>query len=292
MHAQQSLRAVCRLQWLVLASLALCCAGCEVVDINGDVRTNTSKKLPGIKPPLNAICLDVVLVERPRGDSLVGPPLWSRVDQVQSLDPDVREELRKNGFRLGVVGTNPPRVLQQLLGEQPDFAYDEASEKAKQIGGHRFFVASGGNVKIIASPVHDECEVEVPRDGERQTLTLQDAECRFRVTVEQQDNGWAKLTFIPQVFHGPNQLRYVADQEWRFEDSQRVETFFDQRFTLILGPGETIVLAADAPEGRRLGHLFFTGQGLRASQDGEFEAMPVERLLIVRLTGTGDQNLP
>lgn len=292
MHAQHSLRAVCRLRWLVWASLVWCCAGCEVVDINGDVRTNTSKKLPGIKPPLNAICLDVVLVERPRGDSLVGTSLWSRVDQVQSLDPDVREELRRNGFRLGVVGTNPPRVLQQLLGEQPDFAYDEVSEKAKQIGGHRFFVASGGNVKIIASPVHDECEVEVTRDGERQSLELQDAECRFRVTVEQQDNGWAKLTFIPQVYHGPNQLRYVADQEWRFEDSQRVETFFDQRFSLILGPGETIVLAADAPEGRRLGHLFFTGQGLRASQDGEFEAMPVERLLIVRLTGTGDQNLP
>ncbi|MFN8855215.1 MAG: hypothetical protein ACK50P_06610 [Planctomycetaceae bacterium] len=292
MAVSSLVRSVGSLRWLILAVGVWGCAGCEVFDMTGDVRPAAAKKLPGIKPPLNAICLDVVLVERPRGDSLVGAQLWNRVDQVQSLDPDVREELRRNGFRLGVVGTNPPRVLQQLLGEQPDFAYDEASEKAKQLGGHRFFVASGGNVKIISGPVHDECEFEVAREGESQTMQYQDAECRFRVTVEQQENGWAKMTFIPQVFHGPSQLRYVADQEWRFEDSQRVETFFDQRFALILGPGETVILAADAPEGRRLGHLFFTGQGIRASQDGEFEAMPVERLLIVRLTGTGDHNLP
>lgn len=261
--------------------------GCEVLKGVADGLPTTTKKIPGVRPPENAVCLDIVLVERPKGDSLLGSQLWDRVDQLHSLEAESRDGLRENGFRLGVVGTNPPRALQQLLGEHPEFLYEESAERAKQSSGHRLFVRSGGNVKIAATPRLETCDLCVERDGEEQTLSLSDAEGRFRLQVEQLESGWVKLTFVPQVYHGPNHLRYVADKEWRLEDSQRVETFFQQRFSLILGQGEMVVLAADGPDSHRLGQLFFTGKGTpRSKEDGE-DPPEVERILVVRVTATG-----
>ncbi|MCY2963262.1 MAG: hypothetical protein NT069_06345 [Planctomycetota bacterium] len=266
-------------------------AGCELLHPSDTVPTAT-RKLPNLQIPPNSVCLDVMLVERPRGDSLVGQQLWDRVDQVQSLEPEVRETLKANGFRLGVVGTNPPRALQQLMGEKPDFQYEAAAENAKQLSGHRFFIAAGSNVRIVASPIHETCELEIEREGEPQTLALNDAECRFRLAVKQKQPGWAQLEFVPQVFHGPNQRRWAADElDWKYEESQRAETFFPQRFSLTLGVGEMAVIAADGVEGKKLGQLFFTGRGVKSSQDGDEETMDVERLLIIRLTAANESDL-
>lgn len=268
------------------------CVGCELLHAPSDAIPSVARRLPTLQPPRDSVCIDVVLIERPRGDSLLGRQLWDCVDQVQSLDPETRLTLQHNGFRLGVVGTNPPHALQKLLGEKPDFQYEAVAENAKQLAGHRFFVNSGGNMRIVAGPVLETCELTVDRDGEEQTLALNDAECRFKVAVDQEQPGWVRLEFVPQVYHGPHQLRRTADESgWRFEDSQRAETFFPQRFVLTLGRGEMAIISSDGQAGGRLGHRFFTGPGINSQREGNEDAMDVERLLIVRLAGTSGTDL-
>jgi hypothetical protein len=273
------------LVWLAVLPSLVAGLGCELSPKLDESLANSVRRLPAVQPPPNSVCLDVLVVERPRGDNLLGPELWSRVDQVPALESGIRETLKRNGFRLGVVGTNPPRALQQLIGEKPNSLQETAADA--HLVGHRFFIPTGGDARIVASPLLPDCEVGVEREGEVQTLVLEEAECRFRLTVRQLQSGWAQLEFVPQVSHGPHQLRRVADEAgFRFEDGQRVETFYDQRFTLTLAVGEMALISFEGRNEPTLGSLFFAGYRTdhRDGGTGSEAATEVGRLLVIRLT--------
>src|SRR5262249_41472371 len=99
---------------LSLLASALATSGCSVFD--PPAVTRTAKKLPQLRAAPGAIQLDAVYVERPIGDPLLGPELWRYVDQVAAVDAEARGPLRRNGFRVGLVGANPPIALQKMLG--------------------------------------------------------------------------------------------------------------------------------------------------------------------------------
>lgn len=282
------------LMWLVmLPSGWLLGSGCELSPRLDESLSNAARRLPAVQPPPNSVCLDVLVVERPRGDTLLGPELWSRVDQVPALEKGIRDTLKRNGFRLGVVGTNPPRALQQLIGEKPSGLQETAADA--HLVGHRFFIPTGSDARIVASPLIPECEVQVEREGESQTLVLGEAECRFRLTVRQLQAGWAQLEFVPQVSHGPHLLRRVADDSgFRFEDGQRVETFYDQRFTLTLAVGEMALISSEGREESTLGSIFFAGHRTdhRDGGAGAEAATEVGRLLVIRLTESTGTTAP
>ena len=61
--------------------------------------------------------LDVAYIEWPADDAKLGEELWRHVDQVGPVDVETRGRLRHNGFRVGIVGANPPPVLQRMIGK-------------------------------------------------------------------------------------------------------------------------------------------------------------------------------
>ena len=280
-------------------------AGCSIFDPPAVTQT-TAKKIPQLRPAPGSIQLDAVYVERPIGDSLLGDELWRYVDQVAAVDAEARGPLRKNGFRVGLVGANPPPALQKMLGLKSDFASEPEAEQAKRLTGRRFFLVSGTDTEIQVSPTYPSCAIRIDRAGQSVPMQFEQAVCKFRIRAERMQDGWARLEFIPQVYHGtPHDRRVVGAAGWQFQIGQESETFLVQRFNVKLCTGEMAVVTCEDEAAGTLGHLFFRGPaalrppgadegGSSAVESAAAEARmeyPVQRLLIVRLAGM-DMNSP
>lgn len=248
--------------------------GCSLFDKPPPLMHSAFKLKPlGVMP--DAIKLDIVRIERPADDKLLGPELWNGVDE-QVIDVASRQVLHKNGFRVGVVGSRPPKALQTLLGLKADFAYEPNAEKTKELVGHRVTVRSGSDTEIQTSQYYEECKIEMPQATQSSQFTFSNARCVYKVTVERLQDGWARLTFVPQVQHGDQQIRHTATESgWQFVNTQQVETFFPQRFSLMLSTGEMAVITAGDALPNSLGQQFFLGK----KDHTEFQ-----RLLVVRLS--------
>ncbi|MFN0056031.1 MAG: hypothetical protein ACKV0T_28125 [Planctomycetales bacterium] len=277
---------------LLLAGLAL--GGCALFEKSPSLLNARSFKIPSIALPPDAIVLDVVYVERPVGDLLLGPKLWYGVDEIAAVEPEHRAVIRTNGFRVGTVGSNPPPELQQMLGLKSEFAYEPKAEKLKQLVGHRYVVRSGAHQEIQASGMRPECSIETANGSDVKRRAFENALCKYRVTAERLQDGWVQLDFVPQIHHGQEQLRRdVGEGGWQFTPRQRTETMFPQRFSVRLSVGEMAVLTSTDDCDGKLGGLFFRGPSAMAppeasghQPDGEENspnASDVQRLLIVRL---------
>jgi hypothetical protein len=276
-------------------------AGCESLFKSAGIPV-TAKRLSTLEPPVGSMQLDVMYVERPAGDRLLGRELWQHVDEVAAMDAETRRLIRQNGLRVGIVGSNPPLALQRMLGLRSDFTYEPDAEQAKQLTGRRFFLLSGGETDVQISQSYPECMVSLRAEEAPAPLRFQNAVCKFRVRATRLQDGWARLEFVPQVLHGDGQQRYVAGEEgWRFQSGQQTATFFQQRFDVKLGMGDMAVITADDEAPGTLGQLFFRGPAAlrpppdpeNAPADGEPAAPPteyaVQRLLIVRLAGMDER---
>lgn len=271
------------LRTLLLPGLAL--SGCALFDNSPESLPNRVFKLPQVGLPPDSIQLDVVYVQRPVGDALLGDKLWRYADELAAVESEHRDVLKQNGIRAGVIGSNPPPALQRMLGLKSDFAYEPEAEKTKQLVGHRYIIRSKGQQVIQTSPVpYPACTLEMQTGKETRTRSFENAMCQYRVTAERVQDGWVQLDFVPQVHHDQEKLRYtVGAENWQFESAQKTETMFAQRFGLRLSVGEMAVLtAADNAEGT-LGRLFFIGPE---------DEPDLQRVLIIRLAGMSAPDLP
>lgn len=278
--------------------------GCALFKTPPSQLFTKSFKLPAIELPPDSIQLDVMYVERPVGDARLGDELWRYADEISVVDTDQRSVLRQNGFRVGVVGSNPPLALQCMLGLKSDFAYEPEAEKSKQLIGHRYILRSRGQQTILASPVYPACTLEIPQGDESTHHSFENAQCKYLVTAERLQDGWVQLDFVPQMYHGDERLRPGIGESGSWENipGQRKATLYPQRFAVRLSVGEMAVLtAADDAKGR-LGELFFRGPAaLAALGDGwaNNEQAPadqplttVQRVLVVRLAGMSEPASP
>lgn len=260
-------------------------SGCALFDNSPQSLPNKVFRLPQVGLPPDSIQLDVVYVQRPVGDALLGEKLWRYADELAAVEPEHREVLKRNGLRAGVIGSNPPPALQRMLGLKSDFAYEPAAEKTKQLVGHRYVVRSGGQQEIQTNPEpYPACTLETQAGNDTKTRMFENAMCKYRVTADRVQDGWIQLDFVPQVHHDQERLRYtVGDENWQFQSGQRTETLFPQRFSLRLSVGEMAVITAADNTEETLGRLFFIGP----KQESE-----LQRVLIIRLAGMSAPDLP
>jgi hypothetical protein len=239
------------------------------------VTLGQANKIPVLRPPPDAVALDIVFVERPVGDPLLGPDLWSQVDEVGSLPLDTRKILRDNGLRIGIVGSRPPVALQTLLGLQDDFVAEPGAEERKALVGRQVMLRSGGETEIQTTPFLEQCRVDISHAESVKSREYITARGMLRVVVHREQDGWVRLEFTPRVQHGRHQLRHaVGESGWQFASTQDSESFHNQRFSVTLGMGEMAILSSHGEETPTLGRLLFSEPS---------GAAPIQRLLVVRL---------
>lgn len=260
-------------------------SGCKVFDKPTGLFQQV-KKLPSLSAPPDAMRFDVVFVERPVGDALMGPKLWQSVDELGAHEKGKSEILRRNGLRAGVVGSTPPAALQTLLGLKSDFAYEPTAERSKHLTGQQITLRSEGETEIQVSPVVPEGTVEI--SDSRQMIARSYNQCcgMFRVVAHRLQDGWARMEFIPVIRHGAESLHHVAGSEgWQFANGQKSESFYSQKFEVTLSVGEMAVISADDIAANSLGQLFFIGKSHLPSTNGATEDKgDVHRMLVIRLS--------
>ena len=81
--------------------LPLGIVGCHLLEKPLSLTRGKSRELPPLRASGDVVSLEIVFVDRPAGDALLGAPLWSHVDQMASLDSAARAMLRQNGIQIG-----------------------------------------------------------------------------------------------------------------------------------------------------------------------------------------------
>ncbi len=272
-----------RSKWLpVMVALCSLCAhlGCTLFPAMAPLTSNSAgpRTLPPIQTSPEAIQLDVFFVERPADDRLLATGVWKEVDQIGALSSETRETLRDNGFRVGIVGSNPPPAVQKLLGMAAEISTDD-SDRAKPFMGHHHFFPPGVETQIATGVEHQQCEVLI-RDGERtKTLEFERASCVLRMKAQRLQEGWVRVDFQPEIHHGESIMRPTATETgWAYRGGQDIDVRHAQHFHVMMNVGEWVLITATPDDDDTLGDRFFchTDQGLKR-----------QRVLIVRIAGSG-----
>ncbi len=270
---------------------ALNLAGCELFRESPAKLATAESGLPNIQIPPDSMQLEILFVERPTGDRLMGDPLWNEVDTNLNMEPEEQRDLARNGFLVGVAGAHPPAALQQLLEmrakpKEGEIASGQTIDARVQ--GNRFFVRSGDETQIqINDMPHEDLQFNLFATHGARDPSLKKyhaARCVYRVTVRREQNGWARLEFVPEIHSGLDVLRPAAGTDnWELKSQQNIDKLFAQRFTVILHTGDMVLVTGRTDLAGSAGHRFFTGP---EGQDG------IQRMLIVRLSQMGANDLP
>ncbi len=290
MYRARPVRSVRLLCW---GCCALFLGGCEMFRDSPASLTKGANGLPNIQVAPDALELEIMLVERPTGDRLLGDALWSDVDTILNLlEPDEQRDLGKNGFRIGVSGPHPPAALQQLLEMRARPQAGEvtaALDTDQRLQGNRVFIRSGSETQIQLNDIpYDDFQFQLypsqhARDAETKKYSG-GVRCLYRVTLRREQPGWARLEFVPEIHHGSDQLRPTASADhWELKSQANIERLYAQRFTVLLHTGDMALVTGRSDLPDSAGQRFFTGP---AGRDG------VQRMLIVRLARVASGDLP
>jgi hypothetical protein len=240
--------------------------------------------LPPIKAPTDAVQLQIVFVERPVDDSLMGQLVWQQVDQVGALSPESRSMLHEHGFRVGQCGAQPPSVVQTLLGLSTEVVDDSAAGE-HLMRGRRLGLRSGQDTEILTMDAPHNCAIRYLTAGQEDVIEYDQARTILRVKPVRVQDGWVRLDFTPEVHHGAALMRHTpTDEGWALKGGQKTDIRQALKFSVTLNTGELALVSGDPARAGTPGAEFFCQE----QPDGR----RTQRLLVIRLADAGSSNAP
>ena len=230
------------------------------------------------KSPIETVILEVAHVEQPLNDLSMIDLLWKEIDQIGALDAKTRRELEQNGIRIGISGPNPPRLLESI--KEADSRWRRERTEGK-FGSNEQLVTifPGQPTTLFTGDPYQKVSIEIPRGSHLEKTDYYNARCQFRVEAETLQEGWVRLTFIPEIHHGEQKNRRVATEEgWQYQQGQTIDTIFSQQFTITLNQGEMALLSATESRPESMGHAYFIGDG----HDDQMQRVVMIRLAEIR----------
>jgi len=246
----------------------------------------TTGKSPLTPPKMSpdSCVLDIFFVRFPFDDPEVNTLMWQEIDE-QHFPPQLRQRLRSNGFRVGLVDGQMPLVLSKLLelGEKPPPTGEALSTEAAdledepQMLRRHLQLRAGRRGEIIASGMYDRLPVLICRPDQLCGETYYQAQAMLAVKTFPQRDGRVRLELVPELHHDTAKQRWVGSQGvMRLETGRPRRVFDNMAVEAMLSPGEILVLSSISRRPGSLGHHFFTEQADRLEQ----------KLLVIRLSQT------
>jgi hypothetical protein len=270
-----------RIGTVLAATTLLAVAGCTFfspADLSLAVGSSRPV-LPPLKPPTDAVQLQIVFVERPSDDTLINQLVWQQVDQVGTLSPESRVMLHDHGFRVGQCGAQPPSVVQTLLGLSMELV-DEAAAGEHLMRGRRLGLRSGQDTEILTLDTHRNFSLHYLTIGKEEVVDYQQARSILRLKPVRVQDGWVRLDFTPEVHHGAALMRHTPTEEgWALKGGQKTDVRQALKFSVTLNTGELALISGDPTKSGTPGTEFFCQE----QPDGR----RTQRLLVVRLADAG-----
>jgi hypothetical protein len=238
-------------------------------------------ELPATRMSSDSVALEIAFVRVPVGQDEINTRLWQQVDE-QRLPTAQRLHLNDNGFRCGLVGTQLPDVLRDLLDQQQQAnQLDQAitSEMDVLAQNRRVQSRAGQRTEIVTGAPRSEMVVlhKTPTAAKVAGKSLREAQCVLATRTFPQADGSLRLELLPEVHHGAPRKQWVAGEgTFRLLSGREREVFQDLRIDVALDPGQALVLSC-TPEPKGLGQNFFVEAGRGDAQ---------QKLLLIRLSQT------
>jgi hypothetical protein len=265
----------------VLAAVAAAVCGCTLLTPMADVfafrpsANGAQSLLTPIRPAPDALQIDVVFVERPYGDPLLGKSLWNDVDQVAGFDSTELAGLTQLGLLVGNAGANPCPALERMLRDSADPLDAAAAKNCMPLKKETFCLRNAESSSIVTNSV-PHCTLDVPLYSGSKEKKYDNFKSVLRMTAHRLQDGWARLEFAPEIHYGMERLRpIVVGGNWQPQESQEKDAL-PQRFSLKLHVGEMALMTATPASPRSFGHQAFVHD--------DAEKGSLQRLLVIRLS--------
>jgi hypothetical protein len=249
---------------LVHCCLAFCLlgvfSGCGSWQTQGLARS----PLAPLQDRSDQIELEVLLVRLPEHDLLLGETLWRNVDE-QILPTELRGQLAREGFRLGLLGGAMPPELGKVLklGESANKLQQDLS--AAQLVEEPAVTLrvlnrqSGDPAEIVTVGSIAELPILVGGDGQVSGQVLRQAEPRLLIRPINGTGDDVKLEITPKIEYGQAHSRFVGDEGiLRLDSGRPVYPLPQLKCNLALAPGQMILCTCTEDNPGSLGHQFFT----------------------------------
>jgi hypothetical protein len=259
----------------LLAIVVCLLGGCRFIEPEAATKTLLARPVP----TTDAVWLEVFSARFPQADARINREMWGQIDE-QHLPADVRRRLAENGLRAGLVGTQLPPALAELLklsdkpAEQTQVPLSSLEAEPK-VTLRVLQTQSGKRYEVLTSRTHEQLSVLLAGAAGVGGRTFPQADGRFALCAFAQPDGRARLELVPEIHHGQQQLRWVGDEGvLRGEPGRPRQAFEDLRVKCLLAPGQMLVVTSLPERSGSLGHALF------ADEDG---GRATQKLLVLRL---------
>ena len=231
------------------ATLAtLLVAGCSIW---GDLEEQSSSfLLPPVQSSQDSVTIEIFSTWFPCDDNQLNLHLWKEIDEQQLPSPE-RQELNKNGFRVGVVGKNLPTSLARLLEVNHNTPVAEGSprvvksEVALKIRRQLLHIPRNTRAEIVASDIHRHLPILLYEDGRVRGNSFNNAQCILALKPSLHRDGGIELEVVPELHHGsPRRTYNGTDGMFLVEISKPKQIFENLRFQSALSSGQMLILSS------------------------------------------------
>ena len=199
--------------------------------------------------------LDSAIIARPVGDPLVESSVWGVADE-QTIAPELRQTFEANGLRVGLV-----------TGELPADVTDAFRSKPPQVETQWVHIAlpDGEHEPIVLGEPVESVTLLVNHGGKVDGRNYDNALGRLIVTPRQANQHDVEIRIVPQIQHGARRRTIgalegggnFAPQEFAIKDAQQEELLRELATTIVVKPGQTLVLGCRSAQARSLGTFLF-----------------------------------
>ena len=206
-----------------------------------------------IAPKRNA--LKTAIISRPSKDPVINEKLWASADE-QFLGPELQRVLHANGLRIGVISGSLPVETEAAMNEPPPNRVDPVHIELPD--------GDPAQVRLVSSS--EPITLLLTRDGRTFGKDYADAVGIIRVSAVQDGAGALTLKITPEIHHGPVKKEFaaaptsgtIAPQEFILKTGQQEEHFRDLTASVLVKPGQVVLIGGRPESGRDIGAFLFT----------------------------------
>ena len=210
--------------------------------------------------------LEVIFIRIPPRDQESTNVLWQEVDEL-AIDAKFRRELHKNGFRVGIVGTQSSGEIQKILQSahragKGNFAMEKIGNlQSTHAISRKVFLQPGQQSELLASSIQKKFQMLEMQDGQLVGQTLNDGQAQFILEVLEGKDEHVVLRLTPEVHFGEFHNEYVPGEGmFRLDTSREKKRLARLQVDADLNLGQILIVGPRADQTGSLGHRFFNEQ--------------------------------